>query len=354
MFAAIADHWPEAPLYTTVYSEAGTSGRFAGRDVRTSWLQRIGARQSMFRALYPLYPGAVERLPVGEHDLVISSSSAFAHGIRPAEGSVHVCACHTPFRYIWVERELALSRAPRPARPLLRALMERNRRWDLAAAARVDHYIALSSLARRRIQEIYGREAAVVLPGIDVDRFRPGAAEDFFLVVGEVVSHKRQERAIQAAALAGAPITIVGEGPDLRRLRAQYGKSARFLGRVGDDELAQLYSRARALVIPNREEFGLVSVEAQASGRPVIALDGPGARDSVVDGVTGVLVGEPTPEAFAEAMRETDFDRFDSSAIRRHAERFSIEAFQRAFAAEVERLTGTGAAAPAASPRGVA
>jgi glycosyltransferase involved in cell wall biosynthesis len=340
VFAALADCWPSAPLYTTIYSETGTWGRFAGRDLRTSWLQRLGVGQSHFRPLYPLYPGAVSRLPVAEHDLVISSSSAFAHGVRPDDDSVHICACHTPFRYIWYERDLALSAAPRALRPLLAALMARNRRWDLAAAARVDHYIALSTQAQRRIEETYRREATVVLPGVDVDRFTPAVAEDFFLVVGEVVPHKRVERALQAAALARVPIKVVGDGPDLERLQSVYGSSATFLGRVGDGELARLYPRARALVIPNPEEFGLVSLEAQASGRPVIALDGLGGRDSIVDGVTGVLVSEATPEAFAEVMREVDFDRFDPAAIRRNAERFSLEGFQRSFVGEVERLTG--------------
>ena len=339
MFAAIADCWPSAPLYTTVYSAAGTWGRFAGRDVRTSWLQRLKVGQSHFRPLYPLYPGAVSRLPVAEHELVVSSSSAFAHGVRVADDSVHICACHTPFRYIWYERDLALSAAPRALRPLLAALMARNRRWDLAAASRVDHYIALSSQAQRRIEETYGRDATVVLPGIELDRFTPAVAEDFFLFVGEVLPHKRLERALRAAALARVPIRVVGDGPDLTRLRAIYGSNATFLGRLSDDDLAQLYPRARALVMPNPEEFGLVSLEAQASGRPVIALDGLGGRDSIIDGETGVLVGEATPEAFAEVMREVDFDRFDPVAIRRNAERFSIEAFQRSFLGEVERLT---------------
>jgi glycosyltransferase involved in cell wall biosynthesis len=339
VFAAMADCWPEAPLYTTVYSESGTWERFANRDVRTSWLQRLGVGQSHFRPLYPFYPGAVERLPVAEHDLLISSSSAFAHGIKPAENAVHVCACHTPFRYIWYERDFALSAAPRPLRPLLSALMARNRRWDREAAARVDHYIALSTQAQRRIEEIYQREASIVLPGVDVDRFAVGTAEDFFLVVGEVVPHKRHERAVQAAALAGVPIVVVGDGPDRKRLQTLYGSGATFLGRVGDGELARLYARARALVIPNPEEFGLVSLESQASGRPVIALDGPGGRDSIIDGETGVLVPEATPEAFAEAMSQVDFDRFDPEAIRRNAERFSLEEFQRSFMSEVERVT---------------
>jgi glycosyltransferase involved in cell wall biosynthesis len=354
VFAAIADCWPQAPLYTTVYSEDGTEHRFAERDVRPSGLQRLGVGQSHFRALYPFYPGAVGRLPVGGHDLVISSSSAFAHGIRASEDAVHICACHTPFRYLWYEHDFALSAAPAPMRPLLKALLARNRRWDLAAASRVDHYIALSHQAQKRIEDIYGREARVVLPGADIDRFAPGVAEDFFLMVGEVVPHKRHERAIQAAAIAGVPITVVGDGPDLARLRELYGSSANFLGHVSDDELAHIYPRARALVIPNAEEFGLVSVEAQASGRPVIAIDGPGGRDSIIDGETGVLVSEATAEGFAEAMRDVDFDRFDPVAIRRNAERFSIQAFRDRFLAEVERLTASEPERSLASSRDVA
>jgi glycosyltransferase involved in cell wall biosynthesis len=338
VFSDIAGCWPTAPIYTSMYSETGTAGRFASRDIHTSWLQHTHLGQDHFRYLYPLYPSAIERISMERHELVISSSSAFAHGVRVQPGAVHVCACHTPFRYLWYEREIALGLSPRPLRPALAKMLERNRRWDLDAAARVDHYIALSTLAKSRINELYGRAARVVLPGIELDRFSPGEPEDFFLVVGALVPHKRVDRALDAARMAGLPITVVGEGPELPALKRRFGGTATFLGRIGDPELARIYARARALVIPNVEEFGLTSLESQASGRPVLAIDAGGARDTVIDGETGVLVGADVPNGLAEAMRHVDFDRFDRARIRRHAESFSATGFRSRFATEVERL----------------
>lgn len=339
VFDSIAGCWPDAPIYTSVYSAEGTEGRFSSRSVHTSWLQRFSVEQNHFRLLFPLYPGAIERLPVAEHDLVVSSSSAFAHGVRPGPGATHVCACHTPFRYIWHEREFALKAVPGPMRRPFARYLERIRRWDLEAAGRVDHYIALSSLAKQRIEDAYDREAGIVLPGIEIDRFEPGTPEDFFLFVGHLVPHKGAELVLQAAERVGAPMQVVGDGPDLERLRERYGARATFHGHLSDADLASLYPRARALVIPRIEEFGLAGLEAQASGRPVLVADGGGARDTVIDGETGVLIEPGDVDCLAEAMREVDFDAFDQDRIRSHAEQFSLEGFRDRFVAEVERLT---------------
>jgi glycosyltransferase involved in cell wall biosynthesis len=337
-FRAIASCWPDAPVYTTLYSEHGTGGRFAGRRVVTSGLQRLRVSQRGFRRLLPLYPRAVERLPVGDHDVIVSSSSAFAHGVRPRAGAVHVCYCHAPFRYARQERERALAEAPRPVRPLLSRQLDRMRRWDVAAAGRVTAYIANSELTRQRIGELYGREARVLHPPVDVGRFSVEEPEGFLLVVSELVRHKRTDVALEAARLADAPIRVVGTGPELPALRSRYGVGARFLGRVSDEQLANLYSRCLAVVIPNVEEFGIVAVEAQASGRPVVALDCGGARETVIDGETGVLVAGGKPTHFAEAIRTTDLAAFRPQAARRNAESFSIERFRTELVTEVERV----------------
>lgn len=339
VFAAIADCWPTAPIYTSIYSASGTEGRFSSRTIRTSWLQRLHPDQERFRRLLPFYPGAIERLPVREHDLVISSSSAFAHGVRPRADAIHICACYTPFRYTWYEHELALQAAPRPLRPLLARWLAWNRRWDLQASKRVTHYITFSPFGKRRIEQIYGREASVVYPGIELERFEPGSPEDFFLFVGHLVPHKRVEQALEAAERADVPMAVVGDGPCLKRLRDRYGARATFHGRLSDPDLAAIYARARALVIPGIEEFGITSLEAQAAGRPVLAVDGGGVRETIIDGETGVLVPEGDADALTEAMREVDFESFDSGRIRDHAEGFSTAAFKRRFAAEVRRLT---------------
>ena len=344
-FATIAECWPSAPLYTLLYDKAGTDGRFAGREIHTSSLQRLGAGQRSFRALLPLFPWAVERLSLDGHDLVLSSSSAFAQGVRKPDGAVHICYCHSPFRYAWHERERALEEMPRPLRPLVGGVLRRVRSWDWEAAQRVDHHIANAQITRERIQRFYGRDAPVIHPPVDVARFRSGEPEDFFLVVGEVTRHKRTEVALEAARLAGVPIKVAGSGPDLERLVARYSRHAEFLGRVGDDALAALYARARALVVPNVEDFGIAAVEAQAAGRPVVALHAGGTAETVVDGETGVLLERSDPEVFAAALRDCDFDGFDPARIVAHAARFGADGFRRRLVDQVARFVGVDAAA---------
>ena len=339
-FAAISDCWPDAPIFTLLYDRDGTNGAFAARSIHTSYLQRLPLRQSSFRLMLPLFPRAAERLPVSEYDLVVSSTSAFAHGVIARPEAMHVAYCYTPLRYAWHERERGLAEAPRALRPALGRILERVRAWDLAAARRVTHYIAISELSRQRIQDFYGRDATIVHPPVAVERFSVGEPEDFFLVVSELVRHKRIDNALAAARRAGKPIKVVGGGPELSRLRREYGDRATFLGRRSDSELADLSQRAIALVVPNVEEFGIAAVEAQAAGRPVLAADAGGARETVVPGQTGVLVPPEDIDALAEGMAETDWGGFDPQAIRQHARRFSTEAFKQRFTATVAELAG--------------
>lgn len=341
-FSAIAACWPGTPIYTLLYDERGVDGRFEPSRVQASYLQRLHARQRHFRALLPFFPRATERLPVQEHDLIISSSSAFAHGVRPRPGATHICYCYTPFRYAWHEYDRTLAEAPRYARRSLELVLERIRRWDLSAAARVSHFIAVSETSRRLIEQYYKRDARIISPPVEVDRFSIGEPEDFVLLVSQLNIHKRADVALEAARRAGKPIRVVGDGPERRRLARLYGDSAEFLGRISDDELADLYARTQALVVPSVEEFGIAAVEAQAAGRPVIAPGVGGATETVIDGETGVLVPPDDVDAFTEAIRETDFDRFDPARLRENAERFSVPVFKERFIAEVDRLVGNG------------
>jgi glycosyltransferase involved in cell wall biosynthesis len=326
-FAAMADAWPDAPILTLLYDEAGTEGRFAGRAVTTTPLQRLGLDQGNFRALLVAFPTATRRLDLSGYDCVVSSSSAFAHGVRAPAGARHVCYCHSPFRYAWHEQGRALSEVPRPLRPLLALLLRRHRAFDRRAAGGVDRYVANGEITRERIRRFWGRDADVLHPPVEVDRFRIGQPGDHVLFVGELVRHKRPELAIEAAAAAGRRIKVVGAGPEQERLRARYRAGVEFLGRVGDSELADLYAEAAALVVPNVEEFGIASVEAQAAGRPVVAVDAGGARETVVPGRTGLLAPEGDAGALARALRE-DLTRFDPHDIRAHALRFSPSVFQ--------------------------
>jgi len=340
-FAAIADLYSDAPIFTLLYDEAGTNGRFAGRSITTSPLQRLGIGQSSFRRLLPLYPLAVERLRPSECDVMLTSSSAFAHGVRVPPGAVHVCYCYTPFRYAWYEQQRALSETPAPLRPLLAHQLGRIRRWDLRASRRVDAYIAISELSRERIKRYYGRESIVIHPPVETHRFRQGVPGDAFLVVSEIVRHKRVHIALEAARRAHAPIQIVGSGPDHAALSEAYPE-AEFLGRASDKELVELYARARAVVVPSMEEFGITAVEAQAAGRPVIAAAAGGALETVLDGKTGRLATLDDVESFAQAIESIDELDFDPASAMRNAERFSVAAFQRRLAEEVSRLAASG------------
>ena len=337
-FAEIAACWPEAPIYTLLYDADAVASGFAGREVHTSYLQRLGARQRGFRYLLPFFPRAVERLPVRGHDPVVSSSSAFALGVRPDPEALHVCYCHSPFRYAWFERDRALAEAPRITRPLLDRTLGRIRDWDRRAASRVTRFVANSAITQARIEETYGVESEIVHPPVEVERFSIAEPEDYVLFVGQIVRHKRVEVAIEAARTAGRPIKIVGDGPDLPRLRESHPEAeVEFLGGVDDDRLADLYARCVALVVPNVEEFGIAAVEAQAAGRPVVAVGRGGATETVIDGRTGVLVDGEDAAALAEPLRNEDFGRFDPEAIRAHAQGFSAAAFRDRFKTLVER-----------------
>ncbi len=335
-FLEMATLWPEAPVHTLLYDEAGIGEDLHGRDVRTSYLQRLPWRQGGFRRLLPLCAHATGTLDLEPYDLVVSSSSAFAHGVQTREDAVHVCYCYTPFRYAWFEEARALAEVPSPLRPLLRRTLRASRRWDLDAAQRVSRYVAISELSRERIARYLGRDAEIVHPPVALDRFAPTEGEDFFLVVSELVRHKQIGLALEAAHSAGQRIKVVGSGPDTERLAAAYPQ-AEFLGRISDAELADLYPRCRALVVPNVEEFGIAAVEVQASGRPVLAIDGGGARETVLEQATGVFVPRGDASRMAAAMTGTDWDGFAREDLLANAERFSAGRFHERMLEQVDR-----------------
>ena len=350
VFAEISDMFAEAPIVTLLYDEEALGWRFEGRSITTSRLQRLGADQGSFRRMLPLYPAAAGRLPVPPCDALISSSSAFAHGAPAPAGAVHVCYCHSPFRYVWHEYERALAETPAALRVPMRGLLTMIRRWDLAASRRVDRYVANSLLTRQRIRSFYGREAAVVHPPVETTRFAPGTPGDELLLVSEIVAHKRVEVALQAARRAHAPIAVAGSGPDHAALAAAYPE-ARFLGRVEDEELADLYAGARAVLVPAMEEFGITAVEAQAAGRPVIAARAGGALETVLEGRTGLLAGLDDVEDFQRAIEKLERLPFDPREAVANAQRFSVEAFRRALRAELDKALEQGPRARGSSRR---
>jgi glycosyltransferase involved in cell wall biosynthesis len=330
VFAAICDAWPDADVFSAVYDERGTEGRFAGRNVQTSFLQRLRPTARTFRALLPLYPHAVESLDLRGYDVVISSSSAWSHGVLVDPGAVHLCYCHNPFRYAWSEREATLRARGPLVRPALGLLLNRWRQWDWIAAQRVDRYVANSHLTASRVHRYLGREATVLHPPVEIGRFRPGAVGEHYLVLAELMAHKRLDVAIRAFNALGLPLVVVGDGPEARRLARLAGPTVRLTGRLPDPAVAELLRTCRALVIPAAEEFGIAAVEALASGRPVLAAEGGGVSESVEAGVTGAFFAGGDERALMDCVRRFDALAVDPAACVAAAQRFGPERFQAA------------------------
>jgi glycosyltransferase involved in cell wall biosynthesis len=331
VFAAICDTWPDADVFTAVYDPKGTEGRFEARRPQTSFLQRLRPTSRTFRPLLPLYPHAIESLDLSGYDIVVSSSSAWAHGVLVDPGAVHVCYCHNPFRYAWSEREATLRARGPLLRPPLRLLLNRWRQWDYIAAQRVDVYVANSHLTASRVRRYLGREATVLHPPVELERFAPVPAERIgahYLVVAELMAHKRIDVAVRAFNALGRPLLVVGDGPELRRLRRIAAPNVRFTGRVSDERVAELLATSRALVVTAAEEFGIAAVESLASGRPVIALAAGAVRESVREGVTGAYYQRDDPEALAGAVLAFDPLAIDPAACVETARQFGSDRFR--------------------------
>jgi glycosyltransferase involved in cell wall biosynthesis len=330
VFAAMCDAWPQGDVFTAVYDEEGTEGRFAARSPRTSFLQRLHPTARTFRPLLPLYPHAVESLDLRGYDTVISSSSAWAHGVLVDPGAVHVCYCHNPFRYAWSEREATLEARGPLLRPPLRLLFSRWRQWDWIAAQRVDRYVANSTLTAARVRRYFGREATVLHPPVELERFGPGPVGEHYMVLAELMPHKRIDVAVRAFNRLRLPLLVVGDGPEGRRLRRLAGPTIEFTGRVSDQRVAELLRASRALVVTAAEEFGIAAVEALASGRPVIALAAGGVRESVRAGETGAYYERDDPDALADVVAAFDPLSVDPAACVEAAQRFGTARFQEA------------------------
>ncbi len=336
VFLQLCDMWPEAPIFTAVYDEHGTEGRFAGRTVHTSPLQRLRPSARTFRALFPLYPAAIESFDLSGYDLVVSSSSAWAHGVFCDEGTVHVSYCYNPFRYAWNDYAPTLARRRNPVtRAFLREAFQRWRAWDWIAAQRTDRYIAISRTTQARIRRYFGRESTVVHPPVDTKRFAPGRVGEHYAIVSELMPHKQIDVAIEAFNKLRLPLVVVGDGPAARPLRRIAGPTIQFAGRVSDPEVAHILQSARALIVTASEEFGIAAVECQATGRPVIARGQGGALETVVDGVTGCL-WSGGPDELAQVVLQFDDAAVDPEECVRNARRFDVASFRKGIRAEIQ------------------
>lgn len=346
---AICRMVPDAPVLTLVSRPEALTGALAGRRVRTSLIQHLPFSATRYREYLPLFPAVIEQFDLDDVDLVISTSHCAAKAVVPTGRAVHVCYCHSPMRYAWDQfpAYFGAKRVGRLASAALRPVLAWLARWDAATAPRVTEFAANSRYVAGRIARYYNRDAAVLYPPVDTDFFTPGAnggargdhATDggFALVVSALVPYKRIDVAIAAAVQAGWPLTIVGTGPDDKRLRAMADSSVTFLGNVSPETLRGLYRCAGALILPGEEDFGIAPVEALACGCPVVALARGGATETVDDGVTGILVTELSAAAFAAALEQIPHLQAGVADRRQRALRFAPERFEAGFAALVAR-----------------
>jgi glycosyltransferase involved in cell wall biosynthesis len=329
---ALCERFPQAELFTLLHVPGSVSPLIEQRPIHTSSLQHLPGGRRHYRSYLPLFPLLIRQLDLTGFDLVISSSHCVAKSVLTPDTATHICYCHTPMRYAWdqFEQYFGPERVGRVASWGLRPILGALARWDRATAGRVGRYLTNSHHVAGRIRRYYNREATVVYPPVDTRFYHPDGAtrERYALVVSALVPYKRLDVAIDACALARMPLKIVGTGPELSRLGRRASGDTTFLGQRSNEEIRDLYRRAALILLPGEEDFGIVPVEAQACGRPVVAYRRGGALETVIDGETGILVGEQTPEAFAAAISEA-FDRaFDRSVLRKNAERFSPERFR--------------------------
>lgn len=342
--------FPDAPVFTSIFMPRAMPEEYRSWPIRTSFLQRLPSVNRYHRALLPLYPLAFRSLDLSGYDLVISNSSGFCHGVGTrGRGTCHINYCLTPPRYVWgLEHYVARERIGGAARIILPLASRFLRRWDYQVAQGIDHFIGISRAVQERIRRYYGREAAVIHPPVDTGAFAPATeVDDYFLVVSRLVPYKRIDLAVSAFSEMGRPLLIVGGGRDRASLEAMASPNVRFLGWQPREKVRELLARCRAFVFPGEEDFGIAPVEAQASGRPVIAYAGGGALETVQDGVNGVFFEEASARSLAEAVAR--FDRmegcFDPSVIREQARCFDTAVFKEKMAAFIAGRLG--AAAPA-------
>ncbi|MDB5081211.1 MAG: glycosyltransferase family 4 protein [Chloroflexi bacterium] len=336
LLEAICELYPDAPIYTSIYSPERVMHRFDGRDVRTSFMQKLPGVIKHHQAYLPFYSFAFESFDLSGYDLVISSSSAWAKGVKTSPDTLHICYCHTPMRFVWQFDEYAKrERMKGPARAALPLFLNYVRLWDVKSAQRPDFYVANSRTVARRITEFWQRDSVVINPPVEVENipYRGSPRQDFYLWVGRMVPYKRADVAIRAFKELDLPLKVVGTGRDMEALKGLAGPKTEFLGFVPDEGVRELFTQCRAFIQVGAEDFGITPVEAMAGGAPVIAINQYGPAEIVIDGENGLFFDQQTPEALIEAVKrfENDPGRFNSDEIRRYAETFDRKLFCQRF-----------------------
>jgi glycosyltransferase involved in cell wall biosynthesis len=342
--AALAELYPHADLFVHVCDEAlvrDTLGpAFKGRII-TSFISRLPGAKKHYQKYLPFMPMALEQLDLSAYDLVLSSESGPAKGVVTRPDAVHICYCHSPMRYVWDMYHEYVSRAGRTVRTLFPFIAHWLRVWDRVSADRVDVFVANSSFIAARIRKFYRREAEIIYPPVSTDSFSHTRERgDYYLCLGQLVAYKRADIAVDAFNRLQLPLVVIGEGEIFDELKQRAGANVKLLGRQPFSVVKEHLERCKGLIFPGVEDFGIVPVEAMASGAPVIAYGRGGALDTVVDGKTGVLFHEQTIEALLDAVRqvETGAVQFDRDVLRQHAQSFDKDIFKQRIRALADRV----------------
>jgi glycosyltransferase involved in cell wall biosynthesis len=323
--------YPQSPIYTSIYAPELMPQHFRDWDIHTLWLDKLPKIHTHHQPYLPLYPLGWKGLDLSHYDVILSNKSGFCHGVRYDSDTLHICYCLAPTRYVWqFEQYIAREGISGAVQAALRPIINRLKRWDYAAAQRVHHFIAISTEIQARIRQYYDRDSVIIYPPVDTTRFaaaRTDEVEDYFLIVSRLIPYKRIDLAVQAATRLGVKLKIGGRGRDLERLKAMAGETVEFLGYVSDDTLPDLMAHCKAFIFPGLEDFGITPVQAQATGRPVIAYGGGGVLDTLIPGVTGEYFDQMRVESLTNVMSGFDETRYDPSAVQAHAAKFDRTVF---------------------------
>jgi glycosyltransferase involved in cell wall biosynthesis len=323
--------FPSATLVTLVAFQSMLPDTLKTFPIRTSWMQCLPGMEKYYRLFFMLYPYAATSIDLSEYDLVVSSSSSYAKGIRAGNNTMHICYCHAPTRWVWNFDSYSQREGMSPAiKASTEKLIQLLRDWDMSAAQQPDHFIANSRTTAARILKAYGRTAEIIHPPINVDRFRVSTHphDGYYLVLSRLVSYKRIDLAVEACSRMNRKLLIVGDGPHKKALMEGAAPCVTFCGRLSDTVVDELIASTRALIFPGEEDFGMTPLEVAASGRPTIAYHAGGALETIIDGVTGTFFNEQTPESLMSAIEAFERESFSPAALRQHAEQFGISVFR--------------------------
>lgn len=322
--------FPSAPIYTSLFNKKNCRV-FDRADVRESRLKYVPGARNFHRMVFPLMPRVFESMDLSEYDLVISSSHSAAKGIITRPDTLHVCYCHSPMRYVW-DQSHSYQKSYKsflPFRIFYKPILHKIRMWDRMAADRVDRFIANSTYISKRIKKYYGRESDVIWPPVDLSLFTMSEMKgDAYIAVGRLIPYKRFDLAVEVFNKLKLPLKIIGDGPELSRLKKIAGPTVEFLGNISDGDLVLAYQKAKALIYPQLEDFGIVPLEAMACGTPVIAFGRGGATETVKNGVSGLFFNEQTVESLEKAIKEFEKKKWDSEKIADSVEAFSQARFK--------------------------